>query len=426
MKSIFQSAFLILLISTINIYPQYRNPAGISSYKLRKIFVRHRLWGIDSLLTNHNKTNLSKAYSNGLLLSNKTEQIWDTTKNIWLSTGIESYTYGTNNKCIEVLAQYKTSSDNWVNLNKHSFSYDTNNNVTVDLYQTWNGVNWANNEMHSYTYDASFNLLEDLHQIWDVTYWIDDYRILFAYDTDNNITADSMQLWNGSNWVNSSKNSYTYSGNNKLTVMLRQDWNSYWQDVLIDSITYDNNKNLIEEFIWWDSSNSKWIPTLKNSYSYDSNNNRIAFLAQGRTGVDWSNLQRNLYTYDNYNNMVEDLFQFWDDTIFVNGYRALYSYIPTSIGKQIGLIYLTFVLNQNYPNPFNPSTIISYSIPSEGKVTIKIYNVLGQEIKTLINRTETAGNHQIIFNAGNLSSGIYLYRIQAGDYTQTKKMILLK
>lgn len=85
-----------------------------------------------------------------------------------------------------------------------------------------------------------------------------------------------------------------------------------------------------------------------------------------------------------------------------------------------------YSLRQNYPNPFNPSTIINYSIPSESMVTIKIYNVLGQEIKTLVNKTETSGNHQITFNAGDLPSGIYLYRIQTGNFTQTKKMILLK
>jgi photosystem II stability/assembly factor-like uncharacterized protein len=92
------------------------------------------------------------------------------------------------------------------------------------------------------------------------------------------------------------------------------------------------------------------------------------------------------------------------------------SYSPSALLK----------LCQNYPNPFNPSTIIKYSLPTESKVTIKIFNLLGQEIKTLVNRTESAGDHQITFNAGNLSSGIYLYRIQAGDFIQTRKMVLLK
>ncbi|MEO8399198.1 MAG: T9SS type A sorting domain-containing protein [Ignavibacteriaceae bacterium] len=85
-----------------------------------------------------------------------------------------------------------------------------------------------------------------------------------------------------------------------------------------------------------------------------------------------------------------------------------------------------YKLDQNYPNPFNPSTTISYSIPKEGIVTLKIYNVLGQEVKTLINKFQPSGNYTINFEASKLTSGVYFYAINAGDYNQVKKMILLK
>ena len=85
-----------------------------------------------------------------------------------------------------------------------------------------------------------------------------------------------------------------------------------------------------------------------------------------------------------------------------------------------------FALNQNYPNPFNPTTTISFSIPSEEFVSLKIYNSLGEEVTELINEIKKAGNYEINFNASGLSSGIYFYKIQAGSFTQTKKMTLLK
>lgn len=85
-----------------------------------------------------------------------------------------------------------------------------------------------------------------------------------------------------------------------------------------------------------------------------------------------------------------------------------------------------FALDQNYPNPFNPSTTIKYSIPKMSFVTIKIYDVLGREVQTLINEQKSAGNYSAVFNANNFPSGIYFYRIQAGDFVQTKKMVLLK
>jgi len=86
-----------------------------------------------------------------------------------------------------------------------------------------------------------------------------------------------------------------------------------------------------------------------------------------------------------------------------------------------------FTLQQNYPNPFNPSTIIEYSLPKYGFVTLKVYDMLGREIATLVNEEIPSGNHKFEFNAGDLVSGIYYYRIKVGtDFVETKKMILLK
>ena len=90
-----------------------------------------------------------------------------------------------------------------------------------------------------------------------------------------------------------------------------------------------------------------------------------------------------------------------------------------------------FSLRQNYPTPFNPVTTLRYDLPENGHVTITIYDMLGREVKTLINQTQDAGYRSIIWNATNdydkrVSAGIYLYQIQAGEYISTKKMVLLK
>jgi len=85
-----------------------------------------------------------------------------------------------------------------------------------------------------------------------------------------------------------------------------------------------------------------------------------------------------------------------------------------------------FELMNNYPNPFNPSTVISYQLPIESNVLLKVFNVLGDEVATLVNGQQTAGAHSVNFNASDLSSGIYFYTIEAGSFTATKKMILTK
>lgn len=85
-----------------------------------------------------------------------------------------------------------------------------------------------------------------------------------------------------------------------------------------------------------------------------------------------------------------------------------------------------FSLSQNYPNPFNPSTKIEYSIPSDGNVSLILYDLSGKEIATIVNENKTAGYYTVNFNANNLSSGIYLYTLKSADFVSTKKMMLVK
>ena len=110
--------------------------------------------------------------------------------------------------------------------------------------------------------------------------------------------------------------------------------------------------------------------------------------------------------------------------------------ITVRVGSQVlGIgdepIPTVFALHQNYPNPFNPVTTLRYDLPENGIVTIIIYDMLGRQVKTLINQTQDAGFKSVVWNATNdygkpVSAGIYLYQIQAGEYISTKKMVLLK
>ncbi len=85
-----------------------------------------------------------------------------------------------------------------------------------------------------------------------------------------------------------------------------------------------------------------------------------------------------------------------------------------------------YSLEQNYPNPFNPSTTINYSIPKTNLVTIKVFDILGNEVALLVNEEKSPGNYKVNFNASKFASGVYIYRIQAGNFTQAKKLLLMK
>jgi hypothetical protein len=98
----------------------------------------------------------------------------------------------------------------------------------------------------------------------------------------------------------------------------------------------------------------------------------------------------------------------------------------TSVPPSSSELPSKFNLTQNYPNPFNPSTVINYQIPVEGNVTLKVYDVLGNEIATLVNEQKTEGSYEIQFDARKFTSGVYFYQLQAGSFTETKKLILMK
>ncbi|MCZ7609096.1 MAG: CotH kinase family protein [Ignavibacterium sp.] len=99
---------------------------------------------------------------------------------------------------------------------------------------------------------------------------------------------------------------------------------------------------------------------------------------------------------------------------------------PTFVNQESELLPKNFILQQNYPNPFNPATNIKYAIDNKQFVTLKVYDVLGNEVATLIDEYKPAGNHNVIFDASKFSSGVYFYQLKTGEFIQTRKMILNK
>lgn len=94
--------------------------------------------------------------------------------------------------------------------------------------------------------------------------------------------------------------------------------------------------------------------------------------------------------------------------------------------RELPGVALKYQLSQNYPNPFNPTTVINFTIPQPGNVTLKVYNSVGQEVATLLNEYKTASNYSVDFNASNLASGVYFYKLKVDNFTQTRKMMLIK
>jgi photosystem II stability/assembly factor-like uncharacterized protein len=171
------------------------------------------------------------------------------------------------------------------------------------------------------------------------------------------------------------------------------------------------------------------IPTLfvhnSDIFKWDLNRRKDVYLSTNK-GESWSYLGDGLP-----DGAITGLFVN-DSTIFV-GVGSTYGIWKRRLSeitdvKQLSApnIPASFRLWQNYPNPFNPTTTISYDIPERSHVMLNVYDVLGRNVETLINTEKEAGHYQITFKAGNLSSGVYFYRMESGSFNQTRKLLILK
>ena len=132
------------------------------------------------------------------------------------------------------------------------------------------------------------------------------------------------------------------------------------------------------------------------------------------------------------------LTNYWVFALFVSGtnlfagtygagiWRRPLSEVITALDDYQATLPTKYALSQNYPNPFNPTTVINYSVPKQSFVTIKVFDILGREVITLVNEEKAAGEYSVNFNAANLGSGIYFHTMKAGSFTDTKKMVVLK
>jgi len=166
----------------------------------------------------------------------------------------------------------------------------------------------------------------------------------------------------------------------------------------------------------------------------------VAFITSDDKGATWSEQTRlSRENYDaGYITMANTIRDSGIDFLWRESYRPfaddtdttsiMYGHtdLLTDVENNIDLNVKNYELQQNYPNPFNPSTVINYSIPKSGLVTIKVFNILGQEITELVNDVKPVGTYQVSFDASDLTTGIYMYKIQAGDFSATKKMMLVK
>jgi len=171
---------------------------------------------------------------------------------------------------------------------------------------------------------------------------------------------------------------------------------------------YDSDGNFISDF----------ITGLGNAEGVDFFPNGNILIGNGATS--------SVKMFDSSGNYIKDLIPSGSGGLVTPNAVVLREVTTLPVQDDENLPFNTFELNQNYPNPFNPSTSIQYTVGNRQFVTLKVYNALGKEIITLVNKEVSTGNHEVEFDATNLPSGVYFYQLQARSFIETRKMILLK
>lgn len=371
----------------------------------------------------------------------------------WFTYMRAFYSYDQNNNRIEFYDQM-LNGNIWENYRKHTYDYDVLNNLIIQINQLWDGVKWNNmskislvyyrnnlidefhfnwenqkwvNEKHwSFKYNLYDSILEELLQNWGGINWINDYNWIYSYYSSQRLKDKTYNFWENSNWKIGTKSTYTYDENDNPIEFLWQSWDGLkWENLELYISDYDVNFNNIHRVKYYWREN-EWLHFYRWFYTYDLDSNNLSELGQLFINSNWRDDYAILYTYDENNNLIDRIHQFWENGQLTNGARFQFQYIPEIEDTLNGNAPSEFILYQNYPNPFNSVTTISYKIPKPCFVSIQIYNSLGEFITSLENQDKPMGTYEINFKADNLSSGIYLIRMNAGKFTQSQKIILLK
>jgi len=176
-------------------------------------------------------------------------------------------------------------------------------------------------------------------------------------------------------------------------------------------------------------SGTEWIPLI-DGYDARANGDWLDAYDGGQNGTGSMFVSHTIDLLDFFNPGDTVLIRF---RMFTDQFVTSWGWAIDNVSIQEDLVSVEdnmlptiYSLNQNYPNPFNPSTIITYSVPKVSDVALKIYSVTGELVKVLVDGNFKPGNYEVKFNASQLASGVYFYRLTAGDFVQTKKMMLIK
>lgn len=321
----------------------------------------------------------------------------------------------------------------WVNKTRYSSNF-LQPDTTESLTEIWNHDKWVNSSKSISINNQTAKISEYISMEWDSTklIWINSQKSVSEFDSSGRTIKSVSSAWQDG-WINLSQTIYVYDVNGNNTEGISQSWQyGAWVNSTRTLNKYDANRSIENIYQMW--LGNDWVNIFRHSLKYNSGNRITEDLGDkwNLLSLVWESDTKLNYFYNSDGSMSETISCNWQNGIWVNNRKSVYSYQPLTTDFVSGAITDkdNFILFQNYPNPFNPTTAIHYFLLNEANVSLKIYDGLGREVRTLEKGNKKAGYHEVIFNASGYTSGVYYYVLRIsnkdGGKILTKKMILLK
>jgi len=361
----------------------------------------------------------------------KVVQAWR--DSVWVNKAKKVKTYD-DNGYLSQKDRYKYRDGEWSLKGMTVFENNDNGDPETTTRQAYRNDAWINRYRTNFSYNDGGLLMSKVEQKWREDGWRNKKETALTYEGDLCVTK-TISKWRDSTWVDKVLKELFYNENGDRDEKITYKWrDSTWTPRHRVIYSYNDNAALSEKLVykWTDST---WVDKARASVGYDDNQNPAQVLLEKKDSTDaWVNVSLRENTYSDNGLLIETVRSKWRDENWLPRKRYEYNYstdrevlsagAPAALPKKI-------VLSQAYPNPFNPATTISYHLLEANHVRVDIYDMIGNKVRTLVSQTQNAGTKSYQWNATNdlgqsVSAGMYIYTIQAGDFIQSKKMVLLK